>query len=143
VTTRFPICRLHCQQLVDELPRRCPLRTVNPLVAIHQTRERGWVSIGSDSLSSGAMGIAEGLNDLERSDVCYRCFCALASHPHVRRLRASALAAEPRDGQPVEWTADTQLPEPPARRNDRAVTVPDRVHRNLRRKARRGHKAAV
>ncbi|MHC4063596.1 MAG: hypothetical protein ACYSUI_03715 [Planctomycetota bacterium] len=111
MSARFPMCRLYRQRLVDHLPRRCPFAEDNPLLAIQHVQTRGWVGIASHPLSSDAVDVAVGLDDLERSRVCCRCFRSLASHPQVRRLRAIALAAESCDGLPSQSAVSSQCVE--------------------------------
>jgi hypothetical protein len=86
---RFPLCRLHRLTVVDDLPRGCPLRAVNAVMAAHEYCERGWRRQGEASNLPGAR------DDLHRADVCGECIPRLIGHPHIRRLRAE-----------IEWCGD-------------------------------------
>jgi len=78
-----PRCELYGVNLVDEFPRRCLLRTPNPLTTLGGLREAAFRELGRvvDADHSGALEL------LDQLDTCGPCLDANLTHRTVRRLR--------------------------------------------------------
>lgn len=77
-------CELHGINIVDRLPRHCPLGTANPLDAIARLRAAAWRVLGRKAESPEH---SDALALLDNADVCMACTDRNLSHPTVRRLR--------------------------------------------------------
>ena len=79
-------CELHGVNLVDRLPRRCPLATRNPLVTLAQLKDTGWRELGR---GPDGVDISGALELLDTVDLCLACTDRLAPHRTIRRLRGA------------------------------------------------------
>lgn len=86
-----PRCKLFGCNLVNNLPRGCPLADASPFGVVHAQQDRGY-----QLLAPGPeQDVTGGLAALSRAEVCGGCVGDLLADPWVRRLRALALAALP------------------------------------------------
>lgn len=81
----FPRCELHGINIVDRFPRRCPFGTPNPTATLARLQDIGWAAIGR---GQDHEDFSEGLELLDRVDVCLACLDRLLTNRTVRRLRA-------------------------------------------------------
>ena len=79
-------CRLYGHQIVDKLPRRCPLRTPNPIKAILEMQDLAWRCIGR--WDGDANELADGLDVRVRCDICAGCIAKNSAHRKIKWLRA-------------------------------------------------------
>jgi len=85
---RFPRCRLHGHSIIDELPKRCPLRGASPVGALWAMERLAWSGVARFDLNGGAL--TEGLALRERCQVCGDCIARNLADPRIQRLRQVA-----------------------------------------------------
>lgn len=126
---RRPWCKLHCQAVVNQLPRGCPHADPDPL---------GWVfrqECEADArLAPGpSQDLPGGLDQLERAKVCFACIASKSAHPKIKRLRAQRANAPP-----SQDTVRPQRFQAEPRRSGVRVESPKRAHSPRTRRPSRG-----
>lgn len=86
---RFPLCQLHGHRIIDELPKRCPLRAASPIQALSGMLDLAWKGLGQFDRDGDALD--DGLAMQERAEVCGNCIARNLSQPTIRRLRRKAI----------------------------------------------------
>lgn len=77
-------CPLHGCNIVDELPKLCPLGTRNPLETIWAMKDSAWRGIGRGAHDPE---FPDSLHWLDRADICIACIGRESRHRNVQRIR--------------------------------------------------------
>jgi hypothetical protein len=78
-----PFCELHHSNLVDQLPRPCPLRAANPVAAIGRLRDAAFRELRG----TGSPDADSAVDLFAQLDVCDPCVGRSLANRTIQRLR--------------------------------------------------------